>query len=180
MNMRVFLWGFMGSGKTFLGKSLADALQVPFYDLDAEIETATGTTISTLFAEKGEPCFRTLETDTLHTFQHKPAFILACGGGTPCHADNAAWMKKQGITVWLNPPVEVLVRRLLPEKQHRPLLAQVPDTQLETVIREKLAQRSTYYSQAHLIIRDEHVDIPAFKNQLLLMARQYMASNPHP
>jgi shikimate kinase len=170
MAMRIFLWGFMGAGKTFLGKALADVLQMPFYDLDAEIESVTQKSVADLFAELGEAYFRELETQTLHTFETKPAFVMACGGGTPCYADNASWMKKHGITVWINPPVELLVKRLKSEKQHRPLLAQVPDEQLEEVIRHKLAQRSIYYSQAHLTIEAKCTPVARLKNQLQHLA----------
>jgi len=177
--MRIFLWGFMGAGKSFLGKALADALQIPFYDLDAAIESMARKSIADLFAEHGEAYFRKLETQTLHTFETKPAFVIACGGGTPCYADNARWMKQQGITVWINPPVETLVKRLKSEKLHRPLLAQVPDDQLEEVVRQRLAQRIIYYSQAHLIIREECIPINILKDQLQRIADQRTSSNQH-
>ncbi|MBX5439678.1 MAG: shikimate kinase [Thermoflavifilum sp.] len=180
MRTRIFLWGFMGAGKTALGKALAEALQVPFYDLDAEIEAATQQSIAHLFATRGEAYFRKQETTILRSFQHEAAFVMACGGGTPCYDDNAEWMKQQGITLWINPPIEVLVKRLKPEKRHRPLIAQVPDEQLEQVVREKLIQRVPYYSKAHLMMQEETIDIPVLIKQLQRIANQLNIYNHHP
>ncbi|MCL6523780.1 MAG: shikimate kinase [Thermoflavifilum sp.] len=176
MEIRIFLWGFMGAGKTFLGHSLADAFEVPFYDLDQLIEQQEKLSVSTIFYQYGEDYFRETEARVLRSMKNIPAFVMACGGGAPCYHDNAAWMKQHGITVWLNPPISTLIKRLQPEKKHRPLLAQVPDEKLEATIREMLQQRLAFYSQAHITVSEENVDITSLLLHLQALAQAFTPS----
>ncbi len=148
--MRIFLIGFMGSGKTFIGRRLAQVLRVPFIDLDAYIEQRTGQRIAQLFVQIGEAGFRQIERDAL---QHLPKgdAVVATGGGTPCFFDNMAQMNAQGLTIFLEVPVDVLVKRLLNERAHRPLLQQLPDEQaLASFVAEKLTERGKWYARAQL------------------------------
>ena len=150
---RIFLIGFMGSGKTHTGKLLARILQLPFIDLDGYIESQTGRSVTELFAEAGEVRFRELEAAALRDLLRWNAAIIACGGGTPCYHNNMEWMNENGVTVYLETPPEVLARRLAPEMGHRPLLhGQTPET-LPDFIAGRLALREPFYRQAGVIYR---------------------------
>lgn len=101
--MLYFLIGFMGAGKTTLGKRLARQAALPFIDLDVYIETNSGKSISALFAAIGETAFRALEREALErlTATHEAqSAIISCGGGTPCFNDNMAWMNDHGTTIY--------------------------------------------------------------------------------
>ncbi|MFM7223224.1 MAG: shikimate kinase [Bacteroidota bacterium] len=161
----IYLWGFMGSGKSFLGKQLAETLGITFVDLDARIESQQASSIAAIFKEKGEGTFREFEQQALHACteelkqmsvkgnQPTPyAGVISCGGGTPCFYDNVEYMNEQGRTIWLNPPVEVLVERLEHERSHRPVLAGVHSSELKQFVLDKLQQRISCYERAAHII----------------------------
>ncbi|MCX8019552.1 MAG: shikimate kinase [Chitinophagaceae bacterium] len=154
--MRIFLIGFMGSGKTYLGRIISEKLQFPFFDLDECIVSHTGKELNTLFAEEGEEYFRQLEKEILHmiTESHED-FVMACGGGTPCFFNNIEYMKQKGMTVWIDAPLPVLEERLLKEKNNRPLIRDLPDEQLMSFISRKYADRKIYYEQAHIRVQEE-------------------------
>lgn len=154
--MRIFLIGFMGSGKTHWGKQVAQRLQLPFYDLDEEVVKETGKSIPAVFAEFGEEYFRMTEKQVLENLvEGQESMILSTGGGTPCFFNNIEYMKKYGIVVWLNTQVEVLLQRLLKEKMQRPLLKDIKDGELRSYIVRKLNERRMYYEQADVIIDRE-------------------------
>ena len=159
--MRIYLIGFMGSGKSRAGRKLAPTLQLPFVDLDDRIEAAAGCSISDFFARHGESAFRQLEARCLRQTEAVSGLIVACGGGTPCYHDNMAWMNRAGLTVFLDPPLEVLAERLQRGRAHRPLLKGMADSDtLRTFIREKLDRRRPFYEQAAIQLRpdDENVE----------------------
>ncbi len=110
--MRVFLTGFMGVGKSTVGGALAERLEVPFVDLDAEIERRTGSTIAEIFAEGGEERFRSLEREALESCGERSRCVVATGGGTPVDARNRGWMAERGRIVWIDLPFEEICRRL--------------------------------------------------------------------
>lgn len=150
---RIFLIGFMGSGKSFWGQQLAAAWQLPFFDLDALIEESEGMPVTQLFAEKGEEYFRYKEKELLSLVVHThESFVLASGGGTPCFFNNIDFMREEGFVVWLQPELTVILERLLAEKSKRPLIRSIPDEELKSVIRKKMQDRKIYYEQAHLCI----------------------------
>jgi shikimate kinase len=155
--MRIFLIGFMGSGKTHWGKQLAAQLHFPFFDLDERIILDEGREITEIFAEAGEEYFRMKERQVLEEIveEHK-SMVLSCGGGTPCFFNNIEFMKKKGTVVWLNTNVEVLVQRLLNEKHKRPLIKHIADDDLKTYIIRKLNERRMYYEQADAIVDNEN------------------------
>lgn len=159
--MKVFLIGFMGSGKTHWGRQLSQKLHLPFFDLDEQIVNDAGKSISDIFSEHGEEYFRQLEKEALHIISEShQSFIMATGGGTPCYFNNIEYMNKHGLTVWLHTPQETLFDRLLKEKNHRPLLRDLSDAQLKSFIAKKMADRSLYYEQAKLKVeeREECMD----------------------
>ena len=154
--MRIFLIGFMGSGKTHWGKQLAKQLQIPFFDLDEVIEGKEKRSITQIFAECGEESFRMKEKETLEQLiDDYPSIVLSTGGGTPCFFNNIERMKKYGVVVWFNTHVEVLLTRLMKEKATRPLLKKIADDDMRSYIIRKLNERRMYYEQADVIIDKE-------------------------
>jgi len=155
--MIAFLIGFMGSGKSTLGKALNTQENIPFIDLDDFIVVRAGKPITAIFKEGGETLFRKLEHEALHSLiEAKPENILvACGGGTPCFSQNMNLMNQAGKTIYLKTPVKELTRRLLPQKAHRPLIKHLEDDELEYFIAELLEQRESYYLQAQHILEPE-------------------------
>lgn len=155
--MRIFLIGFMGSGKTHWAKQLADRLKLPLFDLDLEIIHSENRSIPEIFSVSGEEYFRVKERKILETLIDKnDSMVLSCGGGTPCFLNNIELMKKYGTVVWLNTHVEVLLQRLLREKAQRPLLKNVDDHDLKSYIIRKLNERRMYYQQADVTIDNEN------------------------
>lgn len=158
--MRIYLIGFMGSGKTHWGKKLSHKLKLPFFDLDRVIEEKEGKTIAVIFAEMGEEYFRMLEKEVLHlvTESHE-SFVMSCGGGTPCFFNNIDYIKSRGTTVWLNSSVENLYNRLVKEKEKRPLIRNFSDEELRSYIIKKLSDRKIFYRQAAIILSEEEVSL---------------------
>lgn len=166
--MRIFLIGFMGSGKTHWGKLLAERLQLPFHDLDALIVETEGSSISDIFQEKGEEYFRSLERDLLRdVIETHPALVLSCGGGTPCFYKNIDLMKKAGTVVWLNSSIEDLEERLKKEKATRPLIREISDEKLRSYILKKMNDRRLYYEQADVHVEEASVNIDSLLQQIL-------------
>jgi shikimate kinase len=152
MNRRIYLIGFMGSGKSFAGRRLAGELGLPFLDLDLYLEEKAGRTIFRIFEEAGETAFRKMEAAALRETERFSAAVIACGGGTPCFGGNMEWMNAHGLTIYLETPVELLVERLISETAHRPLLHGLDRPGLRRYIEEKLAQRAPYYRRASVIM----------------------------
>jgi shikimate kinase len=160
IGMKIFLIGFMGSGKTFWGRQLSEKFRLPFFDLDEQIESNEGKTINQLFDEYGEEYFRLLEKDTLHIItESHDSFIMATGGGTPCYFNNIDYMNKAGTTVWVNTSVDILNDRLVKEKDNRPLLKDLDDVQIKNFILKKYADRKIYYEQAEIVMEEESKSI---------------------
>ena len=144
----LFLWGFMGSGKSTIGRTLATYWQIPFYDTDAMVEAYTGISIAQLFAEKGEATFRNYEQEILHAIPLAAASVVATGGGLPCYADNAHWMCNNGLTLYLHEAPHRLAQRLEQESDRRPLLQQRKGSDLLEYITSLLAERTPIYLTA--------------------------------
>ncbi len=154
--MKIVLIGYMGSGKSSVGKKLAAVLGIPFKDMDDEIEKQEGISIPKIFSEKGEIYFRKVEIEVLKKILSKPeGFVLATGGGTPCYADSMNFLVKQKdvVSVYLKTPLDVLTTRLFSEKENRPLLAHLKtEENLNDFIRKHLFERAYFYNQAALIV----------------------------
>ncbi|MBK8496220.1 MAG: shikimate kinase [Chitinophagaceae bacterium] len=150
--MKIFLIGFMGSGKTYWGKIWAKQNGLTFYDLDDVIEKATGKTIAVLFEKKGEKYFRKIETEALHTFADKDDCIIACGGGTACFNDNMQWINKNGTPVYLSASPQYIFERVITEKEKRPLVKKINTAELLFFIEQKLKEREPFYKQAAFIL----------------------------
>lgn len=145
---RIFLTGYMGAGKTTLGKAFARKLGLSFIDLDWYIESRFHKTIAQLFAGRGEDGFRQLERNMLHEVGEFEDVVVSTGGGTPCFFDNMDYMNAQGQTVFLDVDVETLFRRLRVATQQRPILQGKSEEELRTFIGQALADRAPYYAQA--------------------------------
>jgi shikimate kinase len=146
-----FLIGFMGAGKSYWGKRWAQATGLGFVELDSLIESRLGHPITEVFAKQGETFFRQQEAAVLKACTEDNC-IVATGGGTACFFDNMEWMNAQGTTVYLQASPQILAGRLVGERAQRPLLQQVGDTELESFIAHKLAERAPFYQRAGLIL----------------------------
>ncbi len=156
--MKIVLLGYMGSGKSTIGKLLATALKVRFVDLDDYIVKDEGSAINDIFSEKGEIYFRKKEAESLRTIlTTDDNFVLAIGGGTPCYANNMhAISEATPNAIYLKVSIPALAKRLSTEKEARPLIKNTPDEELFEFIGKHLFERSFYYSQAnHKVACDE-------------------------
>ena len=149
--MLIFLLGFMGSGKSFTGKRLAEKFGIDFVDLDEYIETKEGQTIREIFEEHGEAYFRKKEKQYLQELGERKMTIVATGGGAPCFFDNMEWMNNHGVTVYLETPAPVLAKRLEQEMEKRPLLKKLTRIELQDFIDKKLVERNPFYHQCQVL-----------------------------
>ena len=149
---RIILIGYMGSGKTTVGKALSKETGMMFYDLDWYIESRMRKTVSQIFAEKGEEGFRKIEYNLLHEVAEFEDVIISCGGGTPCFFDNMDYLNQQGDVVYLKATPETLYKHLLMAKIERPLLKDKSPEELIAYITEHLKEREPFYGKARHIL----------------------------
>ena len=149
--MLIFLIGFMGCGKTTLGRKLALRLGNEFIDLDHILEAQTGMTIAGYFSNFGEDAFRKLESEVLKQTKYPENAVVSTGGGLPCFFDNMDWMNEHGKTVYIKLSPKTLADRLENEKDKRPVLREHHGDDLVAFIAGKLAERDTFYSRATII-----------------------------
>ena len=164
----------MGSGKTTLGRALAEEIGIPFIDLDHYIEKRYCKTIAQLFAEKGEDGFRDIERRMLHEVGDFEDVIISTGGGTPCFFDNIEYMNSQGTTVYLDVPVERLFIRLCIARSKRPLIKDKNDDELMAFITEQLAKRAPHYRKAQYTFKaDKLEDTTQVKSSVETFRREF-------
>lgn len=150
----VFLIGFMGAGKTTVGRILADTMGRPFVDLDAQIERDAGLLIPQIFAEKGEDAFRELESEALAGLSESPRSVVACGGGIVLRAENRRVLKNLGTTVYLEVSAgEALAR--IGDVEGRPLLAEGGPAAAATLLE---GRRGLYRAVADLVVETDACD----------------------
>ena len=145
---RIILVGYMGSGKTTVGKALSKETGMMFYDLDWYIESRMRKTVSQIFAERGEEGFRQIEYNMLHEVAEFEDVIISCGGGTPCFFDNMDYLNQQGDVVYLKATPETLYKHLLMAKVERPLLKDKSPEELIAYITDHLKERAPFYEKA--------------------------------
>ncbi len=145
---RIILIGYMGAGKTTIGRALAKELGLDFYDLDWYIENRRRKKIPQIFEELGEEGFRKIEHNMLHEVAEFEDVIISCGGGTPCFFDNIDYMNQQAQVVYLHCTPEVLHGHLLMGRVERPLIKGKSPEELISFIKEQLATREQYYTKA--------------------------------
>ena len=158
--MKVFLLGFMASGKSTVGKKLANKLNLPFVDLDSYIEEKHNTTIRLLMYDKGQEEFRKIERDAIREVitKYKDA-IISTGGGTPCYFDNLEQMKKAGDTVYLEVDVPTLVDRLMNSKKDPPLIWGKTKDDLTIYAKELMERRQGYYQKAKHTVNGKNLKL---------------------
>jgi shikimate kinase len=155
--MKIFLAGFPGCGKTFVGRQAAGLMKYAFQDTDEIIAGEQGLTIPEIFSQKGEDFFREKETAVLKSLEKKRNVIIATGGGLPCFHDNMQWMNEHGITVYMEASAAFLFHRLVKEKKSRPLISKLTDIELMIYITETLAARRDFYSKAAVTVNAETI-----------------------
>lgn len=150
----IYLMGFMGSGKTYLGKELSSLLNIPFYDLDYEIETFHKNSIENIFQNEGEDFFRLLESEVLRSLSAQAPGIISLGGGTPCYHNNMGFINSNGISIYIDTSIELICSRLKHDKNNRPLIETFKNDpeQLISYVQQKILERKPYYQQAKIVV----------------------------
>ena len=150
--MKIYLIGFMGCGKTTIGKRLAARCGFSFVDMDELFSTVHNCSVKDYFDLHSEEQFRTEEQKILHQTHFMDDAVIATGGGTPCYQDNMQWILSNGIAVYIKMPAAALYSRLSNSKTQRPLLAALSDQDLKSTIEKLLSQRENIYNTAHITI----------------------------
>lgn len=154
--MKIFLVGYMGSGKTTVGRTLAEKMKLDFIDLDKRIEKSFGRSIPEIFFHHGEQAFRMHERECLHHLLNEQTnCVVATGGGTPCFFDSMNLMKEAGKTVYLKCSAEILFERLKGASSRRPLLSRLSDTEKLNYIAKHIHERGTFYESAESIVNGD-------------------------
>ena len=174
--MKIYLVGFMGAGKTTVGRELAARLDVPFFDLDELVEAAEKTTIKEIFAECGEAYFRKRERDILRSTKYLESAVVATGGGTFTFDENIQFIQSEGLSVYLAAPYSLLRSRVDDKAGERPLFRD------DVAAHELLGSRMRYYRMADvtLDIREEETTIEVVERLLLELPKSFLdgARNP--
>jgi shikimate kinase len=164
--MKLFLIGMPGSGKSTVGKQLAEALKLPFVDLDDELITKEKQSIANVFTEKGEEYFRQSESEVLQEWAKSDRdFVMATGGGAPCFHKGIDIVNAHGISIFIDTPIDVILKRL-DKEDHRPLLQNDKRKRLK----ELRDVRIKVYQQAQIII--ENSDRPVEEIMQILSAKK--------
>lgn len=165
----IYLMGFMGSGKSFLGRKLSRTLNIPFYDLDQEIEIFYQDSIENIFLLKGETFFRSLESKVLQSLSDKPPGIVSLGGGTPCFNNNIEYLNSNGITIFISTSSELINLRLKLDRSNRPLLEKIKDNheKLAAYVDLKLSERKPFYQQAKITIFQNIENQDLIENEII-------------
>ena len=164
----IILVGFMGSGKTTVGKELASVLGCPFTDTDQVIENSEGVPVSQIFAENGENYFRELEKDIVENLDDTHFEVIAVGGGLPCYNGLMDVLNKKGFTVYLKADEELLFERLWHEMEERPLIEGMGEGELKVFINSKLLERKPFYERALISVQSTSNTVSDIIRQLPL------------
>lgn len=151
--MRIYLIGYMGSGKSTIGSGLAPLLKMEFIDLDRYIENRWHKSIPLIFEENGEEGFRKIEQKALLEVSEFEDVVVATGGGAPCFFNNMELMNETGITIYLNSDIETLTARLTKSQNQRPLIKKKSKEELQIFISEALKQRAQFYERSKIIVK---------------------------
>lgn len=165
--MRIFLVGFMGAGKSVIGRRIANSLELSFYDLDEEIESRYKMSVSSIFKKYDEACFRKLETTVLESFSKQDNFVLSCGGGTPCFANNMNLMNSLGTTIYIKMLPEELTYRIANSFHKRPLAEGKSEEELSAYVNNTLRIREPFYSMAKITIDGSGTDKDELTDRIL-------------
>lgn len=157
--MKIFIIGYMGSGKSKTAEALSKLLKLPLIDTDQEVEKLEGKTISEIFNSTGQDYFRELEKEILRATEKVEAAIISTGGGLPCYNDNMEWMNQHGITIYLEANPGLLFHRLSGSKSGRPLIENLNDVEMMEQISGHLAIRSSIYKKADIIVNAASLNV---------------------
>lgn len=163
---RVFLIGYMGAGKSRLGKELAEALNLPFMDSDAQIEQKEGKNITEIFRTKGEAYFRQKEAEFVRALAKKNAFVCATGGGLPCFHNLMQELNEIGTTIYLKNNAETLAKRLRKETDKRPKLSELAPDELIEFISKSVKERESVYTMAHFSLNENEQTVEKIRSIL--------------
>ena len=162
--MKIFIIGYMGSGKSTFGRKLSQRLHFPFVDMDKVFQLQFNSTIPNYFEKYGEEAFRLKEMELLRQYQGQDNLIISTGGGTPCFYENMEWMNDNGLTIYLEMSPAALFSRLKNAKTVRPLLP--PTKDLLPFITTHLAKRTPYYSAAQITLNGLSISIDQVASEL--------------
>lgn len=165
--MRIFLTGYMGCGKSTIGRKVAALMGMNFIDLDKYIEERNFKSVPDIFAQEGEVAFREKERQALLEVAQFEDIVIGTGGGAPCFFDNMEQMNKAGITIYLAPDNATLAYRLLKSKTERPLIAGKSKEELIEFIETALQKRAPFYEQSKIVIRGKNDVLPEEVKQLI-------------
>ena len=164
--MRIFLIGYMLSGKSTVGKKISKSLGLEFIDTDKYITHKYNTTIDEIFSTKGEEYFREIETQTLLELIQKDNVLISTGGGMPCFNNNISLINQNGISVYLKCSPLTILQRLQTSKTSRPILNTKSTDELFDYVHKNIAEREEYYNQANLIIKGESPNLKELISQI--------------
>ena len=167
MNTRIFLIGFMGSGKSTLGSKLARRIGYHFIDMDQLIEETAKMPIPAIFNEHGEEVFRKWEHDILLELCRREKLVIATGGGTPCHSQMMDLMNTHGTTIYIQLSPEALKTRLIRSRTERPLIKGKTEPELLDFITVLLEKREKFYNRAQYIVDGMNLQSQVLANLLL-------------
>ncbi len=174
--MNIFLIGFMGCGKSTIGKKLAKLIDYDFIDFDQLIENKERLNINDIFNLKGENYFRELETTLLNNLNINNS-VISLGGGTPCFNDNMTIINQKGLSIYLQLPVKTLVKRLADSKIKRPLIEDVKHNPSALInrINDMLIEREPYYLKADIIFNSINMNAEKYDDLLNEIENYFMS-----
>ena len=164
--MRVFLIGYMASGKSTAAKKLAKKLGLAAIDLDKEIENTAEKTIPEIFKAEGEKAFRKRERAELRKWIAKDDFVMACGGGTPCFFESMDEMNGSGTTIYLQMTPKAVVDRVMASKEERPILKGLSEEKMLKKVDFQIGKREPFYTRAKITVNGVNLDLDALAAEL--------------
>lgn len=152
--MKIFLIGMPGIGKSSIGKNVSKMLNMNFEDLDSIIENTYQKTIAQLWEEQGESYFRKIESETLISINSEEDIIISCGGGTPIFNENMAWMNQNGLTLFLDLPIEIMAERIFFNTNSRPMFKNCKDQkEIGNLLNSIFQERKYFYFQSKIQVQ---------------------------
>ena len=171
MDRKIVLLGMPSSGKTTLGRQLAEKLSIKFIDLDEAIENKEGSSIPSIFSEKGEEYFRDVESKILQEIlKEKENYVLSCGGGTPCFLEGIEKINHEALSVFIDVSPKTLAKRIARKgNTGRPLLDGKQEKELLYSLEDKLEERRNFYERAHISLHNDFLTVELLERSIKLL-----------